>query len=436
MPKLKAEWRKLLLGAAFLAAALLGGGTAPGLWTDSVLQAFILLAAAPTLAAREGEPIDARVKWLCGLILLSMAVQLLPLPETLQALQSATLSSGRLEPGADGAAFISFGLGRTAEALLYVATLIVLLLALLRLPGPQLHALLPFLLIGVACNALAGLVQFSASSRVTNDNLLPFTITGGFFANHNHFVSLLYIALPFLLYLATFRGMRPWSIASIILLLLILLAAGSRAGALLGLAALVLSVAVFAMRSRIGVVGLIAVMAVLGVYALGTWILMDTQGLTDALREQFALTTLEGIRDNWVLGVGYGNFPAAYQAYEAREAIGGEYVNHAHNDYLEVVFEGGLVAASLIAAYLVLIVFQLLRVRHSHFHKAAFLAILFVLIHSVVDYPLRTMAVAVAFVYCNAILFHTALKPAGRHVKGFIEVDDGRRKRRVPITAG
>jgi hypothetical protein len=45
------------------------------------------------------------------------------------------------------------------------------------------------------------------------------------------------------------------------------------------------------------------------------------------------------------------------------------------------------------------------------------------------------MAVAVAFVYFNAILFHTALKPAGRHIKGLIEVRDGKRKRRVPVAA-
>jgi O-antigen ligase len=168
---------------------------------------------------------------------------------------------------------------------------------------------------------------------------------------------------------------------------------------------------------------------------LGTWILLDIRELTDVLREEFALTTLEGIKDNWPLGVGYGNFQAAYQVYESREAIRGFYVNHAHNDYLEVVLEGGTPAALLIAGYFLMVVQQLLRVRHSHFHKAAFLAILFVLIHSFVDYPLRTMAVAVPFVYFNAILFHTALQPAGRHMD-FIDVGEGRRKRRVPIAVG
>jgi len=436
VPKLKAEWRKYLLGLIFLASALLGGGAAPQLWTDATLQVMIVLAAAPILAARQGEPVDNRVKWLCGLLLASMAVQLLPLPQGLIGhFQSETLSSGRLEPGTGDAAFISLGLGRTLESLLYVAVLVILLLALLRLPGPQLHALLPFLLAGIACNVLAGFVQYSASSAARTESMLPFTVTAGFFANRNHFVSLLCVSLPFLLYLSTFRGMRLWSVVSMVLVLLVLLATGSRAGVLIGLAALILSVVLFASRSRAGVGALVVATAVLGVYAMGTWLLFEEREFIDASRVQFAHTTIEGIKDNWQLGVGYGNFPAAYQAYEDTSAITGEYANHAHNDYLEIVFEGGVAAALLIAAYLVLIFVQLLGVRHSHFHKAAFLSILFVLIHSVVDYPLRTMAVAVAFIYFNAILFHTALKPAGRHIKGIIEVGDGKRRRRIPVDA-
>ena len=273
-----------------------------------------------------------------------------------------------------------------------------------------------------------------ASSRVTIDDLLPFRIMAGFFANRNHFTSLLYTALPFLLYLATFKGSRLWSVIGIFFLLLVLLAAGSRAGVILGLAALVLSVAFFASRSRIGIWGMVIVAVVLGVYSAGTWVLIEARDLSDLTRAEFASTTISGIKDNWLLGIGYGNFPAAYQVYEDPGMIFRFYVNHAHNDYLELIFEGGAVAALLMLAYLGLLLSQLVRVRHSHFHKAAFLGILFVLIHSFVDYPLRTMAVATVFVYFNAIFFHRELQPQGRHIKGFVDVRDGRRTRRFVIT--
>ena len=436
MPKLKAELRKYLLGSVFVASALLGGGAAAGLWTDTLLQIFILLCATPILAAREGEPIDSRILWFCGAIMVALLIQLVPLPaEVLRPFRSDLLLSGRQEFGGGGAEFISVGLGRTLEATLYVAVLIIFLLALLRLPGEQLHALLPFLLVGVACNGIAALIQYSASTRVTIDDLMPFTIMAGFFANRNHFTSLLYTTLPFLLYLTTFAGARLWSSIAIAFLLLVLLAAGSRAGVLLGLAALVLSVVFFASRSRIGVWGVVLVAAVLGIYSIGTLALFETREMTDLTRAGFASTTFSGIKDNWLFGIGYGNFPAAYQVYEDPGMVFTNYVNHAHNDFLEVIFEGGAAAVMLLLAYLYLVLSQLVQVRHSHFHKAAFLGILFVLIHSVVDYPLRTMAVATAFIYFNAILFHRDLQPQGRHIKGFVDVHDGRRTRRFAITA-
>ncbi|GGA71232.1 hypothetical protein GCM10011385_26380 [Nitratireductor aestuarii] len=430
-----ADFRKYALGTALIASGLLGGGAATGLWTDTVLQILILLCATPILASGEGEEIDGRVLWFCGALLAVLLLQLVPLPSGLLSLfRDSLLLSGRQELGGAGPEFISLGLGRTLETFLYVAVLVILFLALLRLPGEQLHALLPFLLIGVGCNGIAALIQYSASSNVAISDLLPFTIRAGFFANRNHFASLLYTTLPFLLYLLTFKGSRLWSAIAILLFLLVLLAAGSRAGVLLGLAALVTSVAFLASRSRLSIWGVVVVAAVLGVYALGTMALFEERDLADANRAAFASTTLTAIRDNWFFGIGYGNFPLAYQIYEDPGLVRSYYVNHAHNDFLEVIFEGGLFAALLLGVYGVLLLSQLMQVRHSHFQKAAFLAILFVLIHCVVDYPLRTMAVAVAFVYFNAVLFSRDLKPLRRNIKGIIELRDGSQIRHLAIT--
>src|SRR5690606_40996482 len=64
------------------------------------------------------------------------------LPQSLVGLfRSELLLSGRQEVSSPE--FLSLGLGRTLEAALYVAVLLILLFALLRLPGEQLHALLP-----------------------------------------------------------------------------------------------------------------------------------------------------------------------------------------------------------------------------------------------------------------------------------------------------
>src|SRR5690606_4174518 len=181
---LKADLRKYVLGTALIAAALLGGGTAAGLWTDTVLQILILLCATPILASGEGEKIDRRVLWFCGAVFAVMLLQLVPLPASVVGLlRGELLLGGRQELGWAGPEFISLGLGRTLEAFLYVAVLLILFLALLRLPGGQAHALLPFLLIGVGCNGIAALIQYSAANNVAIKDLLPFTIMAGFFTN-------------------------------------------------------------------------------------------------------------------------------------------------------------------------------------------------------------------------------------------------------------
>src|SRR5690606_18080284 len=105
-----------------------------GLWTDTILQILIVLCATPILASRESEFIDRRVLWFCGLVVLALVIQLIPLPQNLVGLfRSELLLSGRQE--ASSPEFLSMGLGRTLEASLYVAVLLILLLALLRLPG-------------------------------------------------------------------------------------------------------------------------------------------------------------------------------------------------------------------------------------------------------------------------------------------------------------
>ncbi|TIM80567.1 MAG: O-antigen ligase domain-containing protein, partial [Mesorhizobium sp.] len=130
-------------------------------------------------------------------------------------------------------------------------------------------------------------------------------------------------------------------------------------------------------------------------------------------------------------GVGFGNFQKAYQIYEKEEMIFKKYVNHAHNDYLELIFEGGIPAIILIVLYFVMLFMALTRVRRDPLQKAAFLSVSFLLIHSLVDYPLRTEALAMTFAFMNAIIFHRGF--AARQKRELIEIDHNGEKLLVPI---
>ncbi len=106
------------------------------------------------------------------------------------------------------------------------------------------------------------------------------------------------------------------------------------------------------------------------------------------------------------LGVGYGTFLTAYPTYEHGDAVIDRYINHAHNDYLELVFEGGLPALVLIAAFLILLLLRVARTIRLPLHRVASLAVCVLLVHSLVDYPLRTMALSVTFCLLLGLLFN------------------------------
>ncbi|TNM63624.1 hypothetical protein [Aliirhizobium smilacinae] len=60
-------------------------------------------------------------------------------------------------------------------------------------------------------------------------------------------------------------------------------------------------------------------------------------------------------------------------------------MNHAHNVFLEVALEGGLIEAALVMFYLVVVVQRLSRVSDRLLPRLSFLSICVVLVHSTVD---------------------------------------------------
>jgi O-antigen ligase len=315
--------------------------------------------------------------------------------------------------GETGLRFVSVGVGRTIECLLYFVAMAAFFLSVTRLRPDQVYGLLPFFLMGVICNGLAAAIQYSLSDTVAIQGLLPFTINAGLFANQNHFSALLFVSVPFVVYYGLFRGHLLSGSLGLITLLLLLLAAGSRAGILIGLAITIISVVFLSARSRLGGYGIPAVFIGLSLYTIGAWTKIDAEVVDPAFgRAEFARTTIAGIEENWATGVGFGSFPKVYQIYEKGEMIFKPYVNHAHNDYLELALEGGAPVVFLVAAYSVLLFAFSLAARRDPLQKMAFLSVSFLLVHSLVDYPMRTAALAMTFAYMNGIIFHKGF--AGR----------------------
>lgn len=106
-------------------------------------------------------------------------------------------------------------------------------------------------------------------------------------------------------------------------------------------------------------------------------------------------------------GAGLGAFDPVFRSIENLNTLGDKYFNHAHNDYLEILLETGIFGLVLIGSFFALLayIFRKRAKPTPPIFWAGFLSILLCLLHSIVDYPLRTYSLSVVFALCGALLF-------------------------------
>jgi O-antigen ligase len=125
-------------------------------------------------------------------------------------------------------------------------------------------------------------------------------------------------------------------------------------------------------------------------------------------------TTAKMIADNMPLGVGLGAFPAVYPQYDT--GSGYERVNQAHNDYLQLVSDAGVVGAALGILFLYLLIRQgreSVRVDNGlrrGIAVGALAGIVAVLVHSAFDFVLHITAVSLMFLLLLAMLVASSRK--------------------------
>lgn len=409
MITLRTRDAKFALGLVLIGCLLLGGGTARSLAIDTALQIFVIICSTYAIVRiKETRSLSKEgVALFCAVVILGL-FQLLPVPISF-------LTAFRPEifvpyvPGMNlpsTMATVSLYASRTLQSIIFVLVPIYYFIALSNLSQSDLIGLIPFYMIGIICNLVAAIIQYSMNTGAQLNDLLGYQVMVGMFANVNHFSTIMFSSIPLVIYLMIFIGRRALAILTLLLTLIVLLAAGSRAGILIGLAITAASFTMLIWRNRIKTLIIIPLMLGAMLYLYGTIAHVGTQDIDlEYGRRYFANTTFEGIRDNWVLGIGFGAFDIIFPHYETQNAINPDFVNHAHNDFLEIVFEGGVIALLLLSSYILIFVIQAYRTINQPLQLLAMLSILTILVHSTVDYPLRTMAVAMIFVFLNALLF-------------------------------
>jgi O-antigen ligase len=118
--------------------------------------------------------------------------------------------------------------------------------------------------------------------------------------------------------------------------------------------------------------------------------------------------TLEVIKNNLPFGAGIGAFAAAYTPYDTMNGI--ERVEQAHNDYLQILADAGIVGLILAGFF----VYQLFRtgfesVKTGNLFRrgvavGAFAGCFAILVHSIFDFVLHTTAITVMFLTLVSML--------------------------------
>jgi hypothetical protein len=311
--------------------------------------------------------------------------------------------------------YVTRDVGRTLDSLAFFITCLAVFYVVYRQEDEGRARICRFFLLGVGLNFIVAVLQFASVSAAVRIPGFPYTIRGGFFANPNHFSALLYVSIPF--FLLNFRNTRLNFISYGIILAIICFefVVASVAGVLLSLACVLVSITWLSEWRilRWGALGVACLFAIAALWFLP--MVLDAELANDLNRKVFALNTLRAIGDYWSLGSGFGTFTLIYPSYEVRTGIFDEFVNHAHNDYLELILEGGIIFLVVLVLYVIALLLKLIFGRIGNQQKVAFLGIVFLLLHSLVDFPLRTMAMAVTFSFLNGLYFAPIRRPRARN---------------------
>lgn len=433
---------------AFLLLVLIAGGTPRyGSYGDVPLELLslpIIFIAALRLTGQPAAAGRAPAFSICAAVLLLPLVQLIPLPPAIwTSLPGRGFVLETFEAAGIDKTWMPLSLSppATLRSFLSLFPPLAVFLATLTLTHQERRtATLIIIAFGIA-SVVLGLAQIAGGREsalyiydVTNKGLAV-----GLFANRNHYAALLYCVMPltaaWMIHLVRTQDLQRWAGVALTVvlygsLILGLGIANSRAGIVFAMLAILASL-LLAWRKReretrgqaskvVFIAGLIGIFAVLQFGLAGILSRLDHDPLEDG-RVILAQVTWRAASSVFPVGSGIGTFVPYYAMFETPAEIGPSYANHAHDDWLELWLEGGVPALLIAVAFLAWLALRIGSAwkqenRNSLdwlLARAASISVLLLLLHSIVDYPLRTTALASFFAFGCALILDLP-KPARR----------------------
>lgn len=457
-----------ILAGFLVAVFLFGGGARSDIQSLLLLRPLAVLVCAAALwtlrpeHVRQHRAMFGLLAAAAGLLLL----HLLPLPPAIWTSlpgREIVVAIDRVAGLGEVWRPISLAPATTWNALFSLLVPLAVLLLGVQLDHQDRLKLLPLIIAFGLVSGLVGLVQAIGPA---NGPLYLYSVTNngtavGLFSNRNHHAHMLAMLFPMLAVFASreadsedhvrLRGIAAASIA--LLTVPLLLVTGSRAGLGLGAVGLLAAALLWrkpqitADRVRRGGrrVDLRKALVVLAVLTIGGVTMLSTR--SESTERLLAPDRIDEIRfktwgsiaeSGWryfPVGSGIGSFTEAHRMDEPDRILRPTYLNHAHNDWLELFLTGGLPALLILAAALAWLGTATYRAfatppdprgRVALARLGAVLVVM-LLLGSVVDYPTRTPSLVAVLVIAGLWLHRS--QETGRNNPGAIHREGGQAAR-------
>ena len=325
---------------------------------------------------------------------------------------------------------------RTISTFLSLLPIIGIFITIFHLTRQQIITLV-YLFLGIATfQSALGLIQYGSEANWAfwwgiEDNNNNAT---GTYPNRDHFAALMEIALPLAIGLLSYNfgnsnrenndedkyeKLINQSLIFLFITLLLILGgvfSRSRAGVMLIITGVFLSALIFS--RHIGGKQSVGINVILITIALG---ISTSIGLVPVLN-RFANDPMEdsrwqifeavwsGVKAFYPVGSGPGTFQPVFLAFQPPELL--QFINHAHNDYLELVFETGIFGLILLGLLLVLYINGWINLKSNcwgrfHFIQAAAgISILLMALHGFMDFNFHTPANIIYFSFLTSIFLY------------------------------
>jgi O-antigen ligase len=428
---------------------VLGGATTTGALSDVILQLLAIPLLVASLWRLTGRQLGLRPpSWalvFCAALVLVPLLQVVPLPPRLwTVLPNREAETGVFELLQRDLPWMPISTSPQATWLSVLSLIppLTVFLGTLLLDHVDRRLLSVGVLVFGAASVFLGLSQVAQGPT---SSLRFFEVTNeseavGFFANRNHFAAFLYSLTVFAAVWAVeaanaiASARRKFATRGIVALLasfttLVLLIAAqamarSRAGIGLTMIALLGGLALAASDRR-NTTGLTPTRLLLAAVALAAMFVVQftlyrllERFSDDPLRDAritFARLTIPAAKLFMPLGSGMGTFIPVYASQEKpADAMIDSFANRAHNDVLELWLEAGVAGLGLMALFLGWLLAAARRLWRQNvasreidlsLARAATIVVALIVVHSFVDYPLRTGAMMAVLAFACGLMF-------------------------------